>query len=410
MNLIERVRAILFQPRQTWPVIAAEPATPAGLYTSYIALLAAVPAVAGFIGFSLIGMGGIVNFRVPIVSGLVNMVVGYALSLALIYVLSVIVDALAPKFGGQRNGLAALKLVAYGATAGLLGGIFSVLPALGVLGVLAALYSVYLIFTGLPVLMKCPPERALGYTAVVVLCGFLAALVIGLVTAVVSPGAGVMAGLGAASRESGNVTLKVPGTDIAIDTRQFEEAAQRIEAAQAKGDSQAVGEATAAMIGAALGAATGNQVDPSGQAIAPEVLKDFVPVAIAGLARQSLSAEGESVMGITLNQVQASFGAADKTIEVDITDHGGISRISATAWAARSLQREDAEEVERIYRKGDRAFHETWRKDGSGASLLVLLSNGVQVQLQGSGVGIEALRDALPGLGVDRLAGLPRQP
>jgi len=409
MNLIDRVRAILFQPRQTWPVIEAELATPASLYTRYIALLAAVPAIAGFIGLSLVGVGGIVSFRVPIVSGLVNMVVGYVLSLALVYVLSLIVDFLAPKFGGQRSGIAALKLVAYGATAGFLGGIFSLLPAAGVLGILAALYSVYLIYTGLPVLMKCPPERALAYTAVVILCGVLAALVVGAATALVTPGAGGLAGLGGSSPGTAGVTLKVPGTDINIDTRQLEQAAQRIEAAQARGDTQAAGEATAAMIGAAIGTATGFPVDTSGRAIATEALKGFVPTAVAGLPRQSLSAESESVMGITLNQVRASFGQADKTIDVIITDHSGIGRLGATAWAARSLEREDAEEVERIYRKGNRAFHETWRKDGSGASLLVLLDNGVQVKLESSGLGVEALRAALPGLGIDPLAATARQ-
>jgi hypothetical protein len=409
MNLFERIRAILVQPRQTWPVIDTEPATPASLYAGYIALLAAVPAIAGFIGLSLVGVGGIVSFRVPIVSGLVQMVVGYALSLALVYVLSLIVNALAPKFGGQRNGLAALKLVAYGATAGFLGGIFSIVPALGVLGILAALYSIYLIYTGLPVLMKCPPEKAVAYTAVVILCGILASLLIGLATAFVTPGGGTLAGLGAAQRETADVTIKVPGTDISVNSRQFEEAAKRIEQAQAAGDSRAAGEATAEMIGAAIGAATGHSIDSTGAAIPTEALRGHVPEAVAGLARQSLSAEGESVMGISQHEVRASFGAADKTLDVVITDHSGIGRVAATAWAARSLEREDAEEVERIYRKGSRAFHETWRKDGSGASLLVLLDNGVQVKLQGSGVGIEALREALPGLDLDALAATKRQ-
>ena len=58
------------------------------------------------------------------------MVIGYLLSLAIVYVLALIVDALAPTFGGTKNPIAALKLVAYGSTAGFVGGIFSLMPSL----------------------------------------------------------------------------------------------------------------------------------------------------------------------------------------------------------------------------------------------------------------------------------------
>ena len=70
MSLIERVQAILMRPRQTWPVIAAEPADVASLYTRYAMILAAIPAVCGFIGMSLIGFSAFgVSVRVPLVSG-----------------------------------------------------------------------------------------------------------------------------------------------------------------------------------------------------------------------------------------------------------------------------------------------------------------------------------------------------
>ena len=52
MSLIDRVQAILLRPKLTWPVIAAESADTASLYTNYMTILAAIPAVAGFIGLS----------------------------------------------------------------------------------------------------------------------------------------------------------------------------------------------------------------------------------------------------------------------------------------------------------------------------------------------------------------------
>ncbi len=184
MNLVQRVQDILLKPKDTWPVIAAEPGDTVSLYKDYLIFLALVPAVAGFIGMSLIGFGGFgFSMRVPLVSGLVNMVVGYALSLAMVFALGLIANALAPTFGGTKDPVSALKLVVYGSTAGFLGGVFSLIPDLSILGLLASLYSIYLIFTGVPVLMKCPPEKAVAYTAVLIVCGIVAGIILAALSA-----------------------------------------------------------------------------------------------------------------------------------------------------------------------------------------------------------------------------------
>ena len=171
MNLIERAKSILLQPKEAWATIDAEATDTATLFTRYAMILAAIPAVCGFIGMSLIGFGGFgVTIRVPFVSGLVNMVVSYGLSLAGLLVLGFIIDALAPTFGGQKNAIQAQKVAVYASTAALLGGVFSLLPSLAMLGLLAAVYSIYLLYTGLPVLMRSAPEKSVGYTVVVIIC------------------------------------------------------------------------------------------------------------------------------------------------------------------------------------------------------------------------------------------------
>jgi hypothetical protein len=170
MHLVERVKRILLTPRTEWEVIDAEPSTVAGLYTGYIIPLAAIGPIAQFIGYSLIGMripfgGGV--YRVPIGSGIIGAIVSYLLTLAVVYVLALIIDALAPSFDGTKSQVQALKVSAYSATAGWLAGIFAIIPWLGILGILG-LYSLYLLYLGLPVLMKAPKEKALGYTVVVI--------------------------------------------------------------------------------------------------------------------------------------------------------------------------------------------------------------------------------------------------
>ena len=55
-------------------------------------------------------------------------ILGYAITLAVTFVLALIVDALAPTFGGEKNFIQSLKLVAYSYTAAWVAGIFQLLP------------------------------------------------------------------------------------------------------------------------------------------------------------------------------------------------------------------------------------------------------------------------------------------
>ena len=195
MNIIQRAQDILLKPKATWPQIAAEPASVASIFQQWLLILAAIPALASFIGLSLLGVGGF-GFRLPIASGLVQMVMSYLLALGMVYVMALVVDALAPTFGGRKNFLAAFKLVAYSCTAAFVGGIFNLIPSLAVLGLLAAIYSIYLLYLGLPVLMGNPDDKSPAYTAVVVVVGIVASLVIGALSAALSPGMGMGMGMG----------------------------------------------------------------------------------------------------------------------------------------------------------------------------------------------------------------------
>lgn len=179
MNLVERVKKILLQPREEWPIVETEPTDAGSLYTGYIMPLAAIPAVAGFLGASLIGFGVLgVSYRVPIVRGLAGAVVQYVATLVGVYVLAVIIDALAPTFGGVQSRMQALKLAAYSSTASWLAGIFLLVPGLRALSILG-LYSLVLLYLGLPVLMKSPQDRTLGYTIAAIVCAIVIYAVLG---------------------------------------------------------------------------------------------------------------------------------------------------------------------------------------------------------------------------------------
>ena len=120
------------------------------------------------------------SYRPPIGTVLSSAIVTYLMTLGGVYVLALIIDALAPNFGGTANQVQALKVAAYSSTASWVAGIFGLIPALGWLGILG-LYSLYLLYLGLPILMKAPPEKAAGYTGVVIIAAILLFLVVGLV-------------------------------------------------------------------------------------------------------------------------------------------------------------------------------------------------------------------------------------
>ena len=170
MNLVDRAKRILLSPRTEWEVIDNEPTTPAQLFTGYAMPLAAIGPIAQIIGYSVFGItvpfAG--HYRVPIGSAITSALVTYVLALVGTYILGLIIDALAPTFNGQRSQIQALKVAVYSSTASWIAGIFQLIPGLRLLTILG-LYSLYLLYLGLPVLMKFPRDKAVAYTAVVIL-------------------------------------------------------------------------------------------------------------------------------------------------------------------------------------------------------------------------------------------------
>jgi Yip1 domain len=176
MDLVERVKGIIMSPKTEWPVIAGESGDTSYLFSNYVAILAAIPAVCGFVGRVLIG-GSIIR-------ALIGAVVGYLLAFVGVYIVAWVINLLAPTFASQKDFPSALKVTVYSATPSWLVGVFLLIPALGFLRILG-LYSLYLLYLGLPPLMKTPPEKAIWYTVVSIVCTIIVWIVlISVITAV----------------------------------------------------------------------------------------------------------------------------------------------------------------------------------------------------------------------------------
>jgi Yip1 domain len=174
MNLVERVKGILLQPKSEWPAIEGEPGTAGYLFPNYVMIVAAIPAVCTFIGTSIIGLGG---YRIGIGIGLVRAIVVYALSLAGVFVIAYIIDFLAGTFGARKSPDNAMRVSAYAPTAAWVAGVFNIIPALSFLGILG-LYSLYLLHTGIAALMKPQADKAIIYTIAVIVCAIIVWIII----------------------------------------------------------------------------------------------------------------------------------------------------------------------------------------------------------------------------------------
>lgn len=212
-GLVERLKALFLKPAQTWPVIAAEPATPGDLFRRYAVPLAAIGPLGTFLHGQLFGYVAFgFSYTPGLVAGLTGMIVTYVTALVGVGILAVVADWLAPKFAGTANRANAFKLVIFGSTAAWLAGIFQLVPGLGVLG-LAGLYSLYLYYTGAAPLMKVPQDKTLAFTAVTILCAIGLYMVVGALGTRFTAMAGGSNNSGtiAAAADDGQAEISIPG-------------------------------------------------------------------------------------------------------------------------------------------------------------------------------------------------------
>jgi hypothetical protein len=407
-RLLARVKSILLSPKTEWPVIAAEPATMAGIYTGYILLLAAVPSLCQFLKLALFG------YTMPFL-GTMHVGAGFALTAALriyigsligAFIVAMIVNALAPTFGGQKNSVQALKVVAYSYTASWVAGIAVLLPALGILIMLIGfIYGIYLLYLGLPPTMKCPPEKAAGYTVVTLLSTLiLGALLFYLLGTVM--GMRSQMGMSAVGVDRSSHATFDPSTPAGQWAQSMAQAGKKLEAAQKSGDPQAQANAVGQMMASAVSG--GQQVE----ALAPERLKGFLPDTLGGLQRTAASSERNGALGMQVATATARYGndSGGPTLKLEITDMGGARGVLAVA--SRANVEEDRQTdtgYVKTYHQGGSMIHEQWDNSSKEGEYSAVLADRYMVKVEGSGASIDTLKSALNGVDMAGLAALKNE-
>lgn len=407
---IARARAILTSPKTEWPIAAAEPASVGGLYTGYIAWLAALPAIATFLKSSLIGTGFLgVVVRTPIGAGLGGMVLQYLLSLAVAYVMALVINALAGTFNGQKDMVQALKTVAYSWTAAWVAGVAVIIPWIGWLIALAgAIYGIYLLYLGLPFTMKCPPEKAGGYTALAVIIAIVLSWIVGMIVAgVIGTAAYTGAALsGSHLGSTGDDKVTVDPNSalgrLAAMGERAEQASKELEAAQKSGDNAA----QQAAMGKMMGAAMGNDGDV--QALSTEQVKAFLPDTLLGRKRTASSAQRSNAMGMQVTEAHAEYGDGNgRNFTLEVTDMGTAKGLMAIAGAmAPEEERSTEHGYEKTYTADGRLTHEAWDNESRSGEFSVLIGQRFTVKADGEANSIDELKQAVASVDLGKLEAL----
>ena len=407
MNIVQRVKNILLSPKTEWEAIAADPTPTKELIIKYVLPLAAVAAVAAFIGLVVVGqsLGPFGTVRLGVGSALVGLVFNLVMAVVMVFVMGFIIDALAPTFGGQKNMDQAVKVAAYSYTPVWVVGILSIIPALGLLGILALFYAGYLLYLGLPRLMKSAADKAIGYTVVVIVVGIVVGWIIALVSGLLTAPA-MMAGGMMGARTAPTVTYDKdsPMGKLEQYGKKMEEAGKRLEDAQKSGDAKKQMEAAMGAFTTALSGGKG--VEP----VQLDALKPFIPEKFAGLPRTGLRSDRSGVAGLMAAKVEGEYADnSGKRVELEVVDTGGaagLMGLAAWAGAVGQSESENDSRVQRMRRDGNRMVREEISKRDGTNSYSVILADRFMVSAEGQGVDINSLKSAVNSLDLGKIESL----
>jgi len=362
---------------------------------------------ASLIGVSVPVLG---YYRVGVGAALSAAIISYVLALIGIFILTLIVNALAPTFGGQKSQVQALKTVAYTYTASCAASIVGLIPGLMLIAALAGgIYGIYLLNMGLPYTMKCPPEKSVGYTAVTIIVAIIVGFVLNLIVA--SAGGFGSSGMPAGFTTHGAIDNSgfargSAGAGLQAWSDKMAAASKQVDAAQKSGDADAKANAVGAMLGAALGGS--GKVE----SLAPDRIKPFVPDSLAGMKRTQMSADRTAAMGVQISKAEASYSdGADHSLKLEITDTGSLKGLVGFAggWAGVEQDHETDTGYDKTYKSSGQLVHEKWDNQSHNGEYGVIIGDRFSVTVSGKAASIDDLKGAVASINLSGLAALKNE-
>lgn len=380
-GMIGRIQRILLTPKDEWPRIEATPMTVRRILTGWVLPLAAIGVVAGLIrafAFPIVEPFTGARFYPSPIGSVVQAVLSLAFTVGGVFAWSLVIDALAPTFKGQKNAINALKLVAFSMTAAWLCGVFQITWITIILGLLG-LYSCYLFWVGLPVMMKVPQDQAPAYVAVCVVIGIAVSFVVGLISAAIATAMFAMTPNALSVGDGSRIVLPNGGT---IDTGKLGQAAAKAEAAAKSMENMANG--------------TTKAVDPA-------TLAGLLPGAISGWTR---SETGSSSLGNGVSEARATFTAGDQSFRLKITDTTALGGMAGLVNMTENKQ--TATGYKKTEMIDGRVTNEEWDNQDKRGQYGVLIGKRFMVEAEGTAPSIDVLKAAVASVNASQLEGMAK--
>jgi hypothetical protein len=187
--VLQHVWGLFTNPKREWVAIRDDECTIGKCYAVHVLILAAIPAISGFIGTTQFGwqIGAGDPIKLALDSAAIIAVLYYLAMIVGVYSIGWMIHWMGETYGADAALSQCVVLAAYTATPLFLIGIMELYPVLWlnmVLGIPALAYTVYLLYTGVPIMMGISEERGFLFSSAVLGVGLIAFVALLAITAI----------------------------------------------------------------------------------------------------------------------------------------------------------------------------------------------------------------------------------
>jgi len=187
--VLKHIWGLFVNPKREWVSIRNDECTVGKCYALHVMVLAAIPAVSGFIGTTQfgwqIGAGDPVKLTIES-AGLISIMYYFAMLVG-VYAIGWMIHWMGKTYDADVPLSQCVVLAAYTATPLFLIGIMELYPVLWlnmVVGIVALAYTVFLLFSGVPIMMDISEDRGFLFSSAVLAVGLVAFVGLLAVTAI----------------------------------------------------------------------------------------------------------------------------------------------------------------------------------------------------------------------------------
>ncbi len=177
--ILNHLWGLFSHPDQEWESIRKEPNTLSRHYMAHTIVLAAIPAVCGYLGSTQVGwtVGSSPEvYKLTTASALQLSILFYLAMITGVLILGKFIDFLSVTYEEEDHTPRGVALASYTTTPLFIVGLIALFPVLWLnmlVVMIAVAYSVYLLYEGIPILMKIPPEKGFMFASSVLTVGLV---------------------------------------------------------------------------------------------------------------------------------------------------------------------------------------------------------------------------------------------